>query len=104
MGQPVEVMVKESLDPHVRYFETNRWLTGMGSGLFESVEQAPEGTMARMILEKDGVSVVHVYGNVITVTKEPGASWEPLADEIKDDLENFYIFYRPGVEPEVPAS
>jgi scaffold Nfu/NifU family protein len=99
LGQPVEVTVKDSLDPHVRFFETNRWLTGMGRGLYHQAADAPDGSMARMILDKDGVTAVHVYGSVITVTKDPDAKWAGLEEEIKSDLESFYIFYREGAAP-----
>lgn len=93
MGQPIEVTVSETLDPHVRIFATNRWLTGMGSGLYESLDEAPERSMARTILETGEVAAVHVYGSTITVTKRPGSAWDPLSDDLKKALENFYIYY-----------
>ena len=93
MGQPIAVTVKQTLDPHVRIFETNRWLTGMGTGVYETPEQAPEGSMARMILDTGDVSAVTVYGSTITVIKKTDRSWDPLAETLKKNLENFYIFY-----------
>ena len=106
MGQPVGVTVKETLDDDVRVFETDRWLTGMGSGLFQSPDEAPAGTMARMILGLDGPRSVHVYGNCLTVTKRHDAAWDELAETIRTNLENFYIYYPENVgrlkPPEAP--
>jgi ribonuclease HII len=93
MGQPVEVTVKDTLDDDVRIFETNRWLTGMGSGVYARAEEAPEGSMARMILDTGDVEAVHVYGSTITVTKQRNADWDELAATLQKNLENFYIFY-----------
>ena len=103
MGQPVDVSVKETLDPDVRVFETDRWLTGMGNGLFESAQSAPEGTMARRVFEVGDVEAVHVYGNCLTVTKSRRASWDSMSDEIKKSLENFYIFYPENIGKKVEA-
>ena len=93
MGQPVAVELKRTLDPHVVIYETNRWVTGMGQGLYTSASEAPEGSMARKVLEHPGIAAVSVYGSTLTVTKRPDASWEGVAGDIKTALENFYIFY-----------
>jgi ribonuclease HII len=93
VGQPMGVTVKETLDPHVRVFDTDRWLTGVGGGLFERPEEAPEGSMARMVLDTGEVESVHIFGNCVTVTKGRNASWDDLSDRIQKGLENFYIFY-----------
>jgi len=93
VGQPIDVMVKETLDPNVRVFETNRWLTGMGSGVYDALDETPEGSMARMIFETGEVDAVHVYGSTITVTKQRNSSWDALSETLKKNLENFYIFY-----------
>ena len=93
MGQPMDVGVKETLDPNVLIFETNRWLTGMGTGLYEDAGEAPEGSMARMIFDTGKIAAVNVYGSTITVTKARDASWDAMSDEIKKNLENFYIYY-----------
>jgi hypothetical protein len=93
VGQPVVVTIKPTLDPAVSVFETNRWLTGMGSGFFDAPEQAPPKSIARMLLEVDGVEAVHVYGNIITVTRTRMANWDDLGPKIQVALQNFYIFY-----------
>ena len=109
MGQPIVVTVKDTLDPAVRVFHTNRWLTGMGSGFFERPEDAPAGSMARMLLMTDGVEAVHIYGSSITVTRGRMAKWDDLAPRLQVALQNFYIFYpenettKPGEVVELAA-
>jgi hypothetical protein len=93
VGQPIKVTVRPTLDPAVREFEVNRWLTGMGRGTYEKPEEAPDGSVARMILDTGDVEAVHNYGSVITVTRKRDADWEHLSDRLQTDLQNFYIYY-----------
>jgi hypothetical protein len=104
VGQPIVVSVRETLDPHVRVYDTNRWLTGMGSGVFTDVEMAPSGSMAKMILETGSIDAVHVYGSSLTLTKKPSASWQGLAEDLQKRLENFYIYYPENIGKKFEAA
>ena len=98
MGQTVTVIEKPSAQPGVVRFETNRVLSGMGHDRFTSPEQItgdrPVDVIAGKLLERGGITSVHVNGNVITVTLAAGAGTEGIADLIGD----VYTYYRPGVE------
>lgn len=101
MGMKIDVKVEPTLDPDVRRFETNRWLTGMGGRLYfgensrpEGAPKPREGTLEAKILAIDGVVSVYVYGSTVTVSKEPHRSWEELEPDIKRFIENAFTFYQ----------
>ncbi len=100
MGKPVDVTVKPTLDPAVRRFETNRWLTGMGGRLYFSEAYRPatapapkDGTLEQKLLSIDGVVSVYVYGSTITISKDEEHSWEQLEPEIVETIKNAYTYY-----------
>lgn len=102
MGQPVTVIEKSSARPGVVRFETNRVLTGTGHERFATLADAqgptPAAQLGRILLGNDGVVGVHVNGSVVTVQLAAGAS----TDGLKEAIEEMFIYYREGVEVEVP--
>ncbi len=98
MGEPVAVVQKSTRSDDFAVFETNRNFTGMGHETFDSVDQIlgdrPVDDLARMLLEEASVSQVHVYAQSVTVKKAAGFD----AAKTLELIENFYIYYRPGVE------
>jgi hypothetical protein len=103
MGQPVTVLEKPSATPGVVRFETNRPLTGMDHERYaagdEIDDDRPVDELARRLFEHGGVEAIHVNGNVATVRLAQGAS----TDGMRELIEELFIHYRPGVEPEIPA-
>ncbi len=100
MGRLVEVTEKTTLDSCVRRFETNRWLTGMGGRLYfspghrpASAPEPPEGSLEAKLVALDGVLSVYVYGNTVTVQKEPQASWEDLSPGILETIRHAFSYY-----------
>ncbi len=103
MGQPISVIQKPSSRPGVLRFETNRSLTGMGKEMYASIDDIqrdrPPDRLARRLFESGGVNHVSVAGGTITVeVTDPGR-----ADEIRGIIEDLYLFYQPGDEPQVVA-
>lgn len=101
MGQPVKVTVKETLDPNVRRFETDRWLTGMGGRLYFAPEfrpagapAPPPGSLEAAVLEIPGVISVYTYGSTVTVSKDDKASWDDLARQVAEKIESAFSYYK----------
>jgi len=96
MGQPVAVVEKQSSRPGVVRFEANRSFSGMGHDTFRSRDDAvgptPSAEIARRFFDTGKVSMVHVYGNVVTVDLRKGFTSAGL----QQVLENLYIYYTPG--------
>ena len=95
MGQPITVTVRPGGRDDVRFFETNRSLTGMAIETY-TAEAAPTGdrppdVLARRLLDL-GARKVTIYSNVVTV--EAGAdSWPTLAPKAVHTLEPRFEFY-----------
>jgi len=109
MGQMIRVTERPGTKPGTAVFDLNRSLTGMGHERYYSAGDAvghrPCDVLARRLFEREGVRVVHIYSNVVTVELAPGASPAGLIDIIAD----LFTYYREGVEvaeptPEAEAS
>jgi len=97
MGEPVTVIQKSSSRPGFVRFETNRSFTGMGHEAFSNIGQIkndrPLDNLAKMLFEEGKVEQVHMYGQVLTVK----VSDESDTSKLQKLIEDFYIFYKPGV-------
>ena len=97
MGQPVTLITTSSPRLGILRFELNRSLTGMGHVRYEMGDEIraddPASELAKRLFDAGGVSAVHVYGSMVTVT---------LASSDFGDLETviggLYTYYLPGVE------
>ena len=72
MGQPVTLITTSSPRPGILRFELNRSLTGMGHVRYEMGDEIraddPASELAKRLFDAGGVSAVHVYGSMVTVT------------------------------------
>ena len=104
MGQPVTVLEKAGASPGVVRFETNRPLTGMDHERYTAGDEIdgdrPVDELARRLFDHGGVETIHVNGNVATIRLRQGTS----SDGMRELIEDLFIHYRPGVEPEVPEA
>ena len=101
MGLAINVKEYPTHNPSVVRFEADRGLTGMAherySSLSDVIYDRPPDRLAKLLFERGGVRHVHIYGNEITVTLEPGGNTNGIADLIT----NLFIHYREGVQPSI---
>ncbi|HEX4867067.1 MAG TPA: hypothetical protein VFV32_05515 [Acidimicrobiales bacterium] len=87
MGQPITVVEKQSSNPAVVRFETNRPLSGLGHERYTSapdeILDRPVDELARRLFAQGGISAVHINGSVVTVTLSGGSRGEGLGDVIR---------------------
>lgn len=102
MGQPVTVIEKQLSEPGVMRYELNRVLTGTEHVRYNSIADAqgvrPPDRLARMLFEHGGIKAIHMNANVVTVYLADGSP----PKGIKELIEDMYVFYKPGVVPELP--
>jgi hypothetical protein len=99
MGQLITVVEKPTSRPDVVRFDLNRSLTGMSHEQFAAGSDVkgdrPVDELARRLLARPGVEMVHAYSNVVTVELAPGATSDGLADIIH----GLFTYYVEGVTP-----
>jgi hypothetical protein len=101
MGQPITVIEKQSSNPAVLRFETNRPLSGMGHERYteppSELLQRPVDELARRLFAAGGVEAVHINGSVVTVTLGGGQTGAGLADVVR------HLFRHYGDEAPAPT-
>src|SRR5256885_12791221 len=101
MGLAINVKELKTPKPSVVRFEADRGRNGMAherySALADVIFDRPPDRLAKALFERGGVKNVHIYGNEITVTLEPGGNTAGMAELIT----NLFIHYREGVTPSI---
>ena len=117
MGQTITVSVRTGTSPEVRFFDTNRSLTGMAIERYSSaddprlVANRPPDVVARRMFALGATSVT-VYSNVVTV-EAPAGRWAELEPKAVHTIEHLFHYYGDdagwspealGTEPVTPAA
>jgi hypothetical protein len=95
MGQPITVNMRAGHRADVRFFDTNRSLTGMAIETYLSPADAagarPPDVLAHRLFEL-GATKVTVYSNVVTV-EAPAQTWSELEGKATYTIEHLFEFY-----------
>ena len=87
--------VRAGLRPDVRFFDTNRSITGMAieeySSAADAVGERPPDVLARRLLAL-GATKVTIYSNVVTVDA-PASAWADLEPKATFTIEHLFEFY-----------
>ena len=95
MGQTITVTARAGSRPEVRFFDTNRSLTGMEIERYASPADVhwhrPPDVLASRLFEL-GATAVAVYSNVVTV-EAPVAAWPELEARIEHVITHLFHYY-----------
>ncbi len=95
MGQTIAVTSRQGSRPEVRFFDTDRSLTGMEIERYAGPQdvhwQRPPDVLAKRLFEL-GAQVVTIYSNVVTV-EAPTSAWADLAAKVTYTIEHLFEFY-----------
>jgi hypothetical protein len=95
MGQTITVTSRQGSRPEVRFFDTNRSLTGMEieryAGLDDVHWQRPPDVLAKRLFGL-GATAVTIYSNVVTV-EAPVEKWAVLEGQIEHVIEHLFHYY-----------
>jgi hypothetical protein len=95
MGQPITVTVRRGGSHDVRFFETNRSLTGMAIETYRAgpavTGDRPPDVLARRLIDL-GAQVVTIYSNVVTV-EAPASAWATLEEKAVHTVAHLFEFY-----------
>jgi hypothetical protein len=95
MGQTITVTSRQGSRPEVRFFDTDRSLTGMEIERYAGLEdvhwQRPPDVLAKRLFEL-GAQAVTIYSNVVTV-EAPAEVWPELEGRIAHVIEHLFHYY-----------
>ena len=95
MGQTITVTSREGSRPEVRFFDTNRSLTGMDIERYASLDDVhwrrPPDVLAQRLFEL-GATAVAIYSNVVTV-EAPVDAWPGLEARIEHIITHLFNYY-----------
>ncbi len=95
MGQTITVTSRQGSRPEVRFFDTNRSLTGMEIERYASLAdvhwQRPPDVLAKRLFEL-GAEVVTIYSNVVTVEASVEA-WPVLKGQVEHVITHLFHYY-----------
>jgi hypothetical protein len=114
MGKPVQIVGIRHPRPSVVRFEIDRSLTGTGHEQYDAKPVGnvvrPPDVLAVALFDTGLVSSVHVFSNVITISRavnagsSPGPTgtgnveWSEI-DKLQEVIEKLFVHYLPGVIP-----
>ena len=86
MAKP-RVKFQETPNPHAGKFTVGRTLVEGRRGLtFDTPEAAAGHPAAERLFREAGVRSVFIVADFVTVTKDPGATWDELAPRVQAAL------------------
>ncbi len=95
MGQPITVTVRAGARSDIRFFDTNRSITGMAIEVYRGTAagagERPPDVLARRLLAL-GATKVTIYSNVVTV-EAPPEKWGELEPKAVHTIEHLFEFY-----------
>lgn len=97
MGQTITVSVRAGASPAVRFFDTNRSLTGMAIERYGSADDPrlgdnrPPDVLARRLFALGATSVT-VYSSVVTV-EAPAELWPEIEPKAVHVIEYLFHYY-----------
>lgn len=86
MAESLTVRVEGTPNPNSLKFTTNRVLWEGRAQTFSSPDQAFASPLAAALLAIDGVKSVFFLRDFVTVSREPGTPWEPIAEQVEAAL------------------
>ena len=86
MAEPLQIRVEATPNPNSLKFSVNRTIWEGRAQTFSSPEQALTSPLARDLLAVPGVKNVFFLRDFVTISREPGAAWEPIAAQVEGIL------------------
>ena len=93
MTERVTVEVQPTPNVNALKFVVNRRITEGRSQTFRTPQEAASSPLASSLLAISGVVQVFFLNDFVTLTRSPGAAWEPIAEQaeraIREHLQGF---------------
>lgn len=86
----LQIIAEPTPNPNSAKFTINRTLTEGSSKTYNSAEEAADSPLAKALFEVEGVSMVFLLNNFITIGKDPAASWNDLVPQITEKIQDYF--------------
>jgi hypothetical protein len=86
----VDITVQETPNPHARRFVLDRPVQEHSRGRFFTDAASTEDTLAKRLLELDGVEAAMLLPTSITLNKAADASWEDVESAARAALTDYF--------------
>lgn len=93
MSEYFSLTTEPTDDPDIMEIITNQRLTTTGEEVYRSPEEGQAGsTIAQTLFHAvDGIQALTIVDDTLIVQRAPGVVWEPLIDDIRDALRDFFL-------------
>ena len=99
---PVAILTQFTPNPNAMKFILNLDVKSTGKITFEGPEQATGVPLVERLFELPYVRQVHLFENVITVSKDEDTDWQDAADQIKEIAGSEIQSHDPDFTPQQP--
>ncbi len=86
-GTPVQVKAETTPNPNSMKFVVSETLVSQGSRSWSAAEDAAGDPLGEALFRIPGVASVFMVNDFVTVTKDPGASWDELTGPVTEAIE-----------------
>jgi hypothetical protein len=83
MAEPLQIRVEATPNPNSLKFSANRTVWEGRAQTFNSADEALMSPLAQRLLAVPGVKSVFFLRDFVTISREPGAEWEPIAAQVE---------------------
>ena len=80
----IKMMVQSTPNPYAKKIICNLDVKTTGKTSFSTPQDCQHIPLAKALFEMEGVSQVHFFENVVTLTQDGSVAWDELLEEAKD--------------------
>lgn len=86
----VQVVAQPTPNPNSVKFTVSRAVTAGSSQTFASADEAGDHPLGSAIFGVDGVTMVFLLNNFVTVSKDAGADWDDIVPRVQELIEQHF--------------
>ena len=94
----VKMMVQPTPNPYAKKIIANLDVKSEGKATFKEAEEAQHIPLAKHIFDLKGVSQLHFFENIMTLTQDGTVAWDDLLDQAKEIIETLLPEHNPEFE------
>lgn len=94
----IKLMVRPTPNPYAKKFICNFDVKSRGKVSFTNAEECEHVPLAKSLWKIEGITQVHFFENVVTITQSGHKSWDALAEEVQGVIKALLPEHDPDFE------